>query len=320
MKTLINQPIKKNWNMKKIILLFAGLAFLTFKNQAQTTVYHPFPDSSATWNIYFSLYCFSDGTAEEYYSITISGDTLINNQRYHKLMTPFVQSFSTGTCGGTAIGYKGAIRQDTTIKKVFYIAPTDTVEELLYDFTMQVGDTVRGYTETIAVPSPQTVHSIDSVLVGSSYRKRWNIGHFYYDNHFIEGVGSTYGLIERDPGTITDQAVYSVTCFQQNGNTLYYSPTTASTGCELITSINSIDNNTNQIKVFPNPSNGSLTIDFNQSIKEILLTDLLGNIILQQYTNNQTKFKINNLQSGIYILTVIDKNNKTTNRKIISCP
>ena len=67
MKTLINQPNKKNWNMKKIILLFAGLAFLTFKNQAQTTVYHPFPDSSATWNIYFSLYCFSDGTAEEYY-------------------------------------------------------------------------------------------------------------------------------------------------------------------------------------------------------------------------------------------------------------
>lgn len=299
--------------MKKILLLFSVL-LVHFAN-GQTSVYHPFPDSNAVWNIHYQFYCFSNGTADEYYSITISGDTLINSQAYHKLTTPYVQSFSTGTCGGISTSYKGAIRQDTTNRKVFFVPPSSNTEQLLYDFTMQVGDTVRGYTAPITT-QPDTVQSIDSVLVGSTYRKRWNIN-TCYNIHFIEGIGSTYGLMERSPGCITDQADYAITCFQQNGQTLYPNTTT---NCQLITSVNSIDKILQQVNVFPNPSNGSFTVDYGQSIKEIQLTDLLGNIILQQQTNNLTKFSIGNLQSGTYILTLIDKDNRTTNRKIISCP
>ena len=75
-------------------------------------------------------------------------------------------------------------------------------------------------------------------------------------------------------------------------------------------------------EIFPNPSNGSFTVDFGKAIniKEIRLTDLLGNIILQQYANNQAKININNLPTGTYILTVIDKDNRTTHRKVIRLP
>ena len=74
--------------MKKLLLLFSTM--LTLFANGQTSVYHPFPDSNAVWNIHFQLYCFANGTGDENYSITISGDTLINSQTYHKLTTPYV--------------------------------------------------------------------------------------------------------------------------------------------------------------------------------------------------------------------------------------
>lgn len=76
----------------------------------------------------------------------------------------------------------------------------------------------------------------------------------------------------------------------------------------------------NLFSVYPNPSNGSFTVDFDQSIKEIWLTDLLGNIIFKRQTNYQTQFKIDNLSSGSYILTAINRDGRTINKKVISCP
>jgi len=156
------------------------------------------------------------GTIDSYYSVTISGDTLISSQIYHKLSTPFVQSIITGTCTPYVnSGYDGAIRQDTANRTVFYVPPSDSLEQLLYDFNMQMGDTVKGFLESFASPA-DTVHSIDSVLVGTNYRKRWNINP-WYNIYLIEGIGSTYGLIVPSPGFIVDFADYTLTCFTQNG-------------------------------------------------------------------------------------------------------
>src|SRR5258705_7649220 len=151
--------------MKKLLLLLATIFTLTAN--AQTSVYHPFPDSSAIWNFHTTQWiCNFGGTIHSYYSITISGDTLISSQVYHKLLTPFVQSIIMGNCTPYIYsGYKGAIRQDTADRKVFFVPPSASNEQLLYDFNMQVGDTVKGYLESWALPS-DTVQSIDSVLVG----------------------------------------------------------------------------------------------------------------------------------------------------------
>ncbi|HQU99556.1 MAG TPA: T9SS type A sorting domain-containing protein, partial [Bacteroidia bacterium] len=195
--------------------------------------------------------------------------------------------------------------------------PTNTTEHLLYDFNMGVGDTVKGYLESFTFPTVDIVQSIDSALVGSTYRKRWNINNCY-NIQLIEGIGSTYGLFEPSPGCVPDLPTYSLICFQQNGQTLYPSTTT---NCQLIASVNYIDNNLNLINVFPNPAKGAFIIDIkNADIKEIKLSDVLGNIIHQQPAHNKTQIKIDNLQSGTYILTVTDKHNRATFKKIISCP
>ncbi|HKR05306.1 MAG TPA: T9SS type A sorting domain-containing protein [Bacteroidia bacterium] len=298
--------------MKKLLLLIATLTTMTAKSQ--TAVYHPFPDSSAIWNFHYVSYCFPLGTIDNYYSITVSGDTVINSQTYHKLNTPYVQDFSTGTCGGgIPNGYKGAIRQDTTNKKVFYVPPSGSMEELLYDFNMQVGDTVKGFLESMAFPK-DTIQSIDSVLVGNDYRKRWNINPCYYI-YFIEGIGSTFGLISLSPGCQPDWGEYSLTCFTQNGMTLY--PDT-NINCELITYVKNIYSEKYLQIIFPNPFINELTVKTNSNeLSEIIIYDITSRKILQQIFTNSVLLNTQQLAKGIYIYEVINKKGAIEKGKVV---
>ena len=114
--------------MKKLLLLIATLTTLTAKSQ--TSVYHPFPDSSAVWNIDSYQWCGLGFDRWEYlYSIIFSGDTIINSINYHKLNVPIEVVQSNGMClasgSWTVAGhYGGSVRQDTSIKKVFYVPPS----------------------------------------------------------------------------------------------------------------------------------------------------------------------------------------------------
>lgn len=308
--------------MKKILLLLFTITSLSAK--AQTNVYHPFPDSAAMWNINNSYMCWLSPYNMVYqdYSIIMPGDTIIGSETYHKLVIPVLQTIHSSCAPGTTYLniYKGAIREDTAARKVFIVPPAANTEELLYDFTMQVGDTVRGYIESQQQFNPDIVLSIDSVLVGNNYRKRWNIDN-QYSISFIEGIGSTYGLVEYSFSSATDQLMISISCFQQNGQTLY--PDTLSNCLQigiLFDGINSDDTDSDLLSVFPNPSEGSANLDFRKSTGgEIVLTDLSGRIILQQRIANQSRFSIENLESGTYMLTVLDEKNKTVSRKKIIC-
>ena len=256
------------------------------------------------------------GNSNENYSITISGDTIIQSQTYHKLIIPFVKSNNSGVCDFTTIGYKGAFRQDKINKKVFFIPPTENTEQLLYDFTLQVGDTVKGFLN-LNLDQPDTIKSIDSVLVGNIYRKRWNTNSCYKIN-LIEGIGSTYGLIIPSPGCRTDFPDYSIICFQQYKISIY--PETA-INCDLINSVKPIETNSTQIKIYSNKQSGSFTITFdNADIVEIKLIDLSGKVIFVRSTKNEKTIIISNLQSGLYILTGKDRTNRLITKKLIRYP
>lgn len=295
--------------MKKVIRfsLIAGI-LLTFMTTAQSTTYYPFPDKNATWNFHWSLIGMY-GDFDENYSISISGDTTINALTYHKLTTPFANTIALR-------GYKGAIRQDIAAKKIYFVPRTETTEQLLYDFTLQVGDTVKGYIQA-NLSQKDTIKSIDSVLVGNSYRKRWLVNS-NYNIYFIEGIGSTYGLFEQSPGSTPDFPDFSINCYRENTLTLYPD---SQTNCELINSVKRIETNSNQIRILPNPQDGSLKIEFdNTDIVEIKVIDLSGKVIYQQPTTNMKTILIDRLQNGLYILTGKDTTNRLITRKLMSWP
>lgn len=106
-------------------------------------------------------------------------------------------------------------------------------------------------------------------------------------------------------------------------NTLFNYTSNISPTCDyLTTSVNITEPISDQVSVFPNPSNGLFSVDFDQpsNISEIKVTDMLGNIVNQQKIDNKKKINIDNLPSGVYILSVIDKDCKIINKKIISSP
>ena len=126
--------------MKNLLLLILALASLTSK--AQTSVYHPFPDSAIVWRETLNglgFNCCCSGSVclhDEEYQYFLDGDTLIGVNVFKKL-------YKSGTwvdyingppvcppwCNNYTLYYSnpffvGGIRQDTAQRRVFYIPPS----------------------------------------------------------------------------------------------------------------------------------------------------------------------------------------------------
>jgi spore germination protein YaaH len=86
---------------------------------------------------------------------------------------------------------------------------------------------------------------------------------------------------------------------------------------DLINKIISYENS-DEVIVYPNPSKGAFTINSKIPIKEIQITDLLGNIILSSTFENEFQIKIDNLKPGSYILSITNNENKKVFRKIMN--
>lgn len=281
--------------------------------KAQTNVYHQFPDSNAVWNIHYSISCIGTGSAEDFYSIKMTGDTLLQNQLYHKLFIPYVESTIYGDCFGSGFSasYQGAVREDTTERKVYFVQPGQADEELLYDFTMQVNDTLQGYIASSDIYNPDIVQEIDSVLVGNSYRKRWVINPCY-GIYLIEGVGCTYGLITGTIPCVLDLWDYQITCFSQNAEVLYPENVTA---CELITGVEYHEPE-NQFTLFPNPARTSLSIQSTEKITALKIIDITGReiqVVTLSLVEGQTTVDISHLQQGFYVFII----NSSAMRKVV---
>jgi type IX secretion system substrate protein len=304
--------------MKHSITLYLLLLF-SFQSNGQTSIYHEFPDSNAVWNFHSSLFmCLPfGGNVIEDYSVTMTGDTSINNQTYHKLFTPFIDSVQSGFCTLNTSGYKGAIREDIANKKVYFIEPLDSIEQLLYDFNWQVGDTVTGVFTNWNLGIIDTINSIDSVLVGGNYRKHWIIDPCY-DISVIEGIGSKYGLFIPSPSCISDAPGYTLTCFSQDNIPLY--PDTISS-CNLITHLPNSDILENNIKIYPNPSSGPFYFEVtNNLIVEVELYDATGRFLTSFQVNSKKVRVIEKLKAGLYYIIMRDKNNYKSTFKLISSP
>lgn len=307
--------------MKSVIFYLAAFFCYTAAN-GQTTVYHPFPDSNAVWNVQSFQACQDPFSFWEHsYSIMMTSDTVISSTTYHKLQVPIEVVQSNGLCDSTgswtAPGfYSGAIRQEVAQRKVYFVPPTDTTEQLLYDFNLQVGDTVGGYLGSIAYP-PDTVQSIDSVQIGSTFRKRWQINSCY-GIYLIEGVGSTYGLVERSPGCITDVGSYVISCYSENGSVLYPSSTS---GCELITGIDTRNMNGSATSIYPNPMHTESTIQLGENFGdgELRLYNAVGGLVAQKSISGQRSLTLDrqNLDVGIYFVQLTDHHGQVTTLKLI---
>jgi hypothetical protein len=289
-----------------LIILFVIVSNCLF---SQINNYKPFPLNYGTWIL-------------EYYDYTVqfyptnltryeaNHDTIIGSNSYKKVTA--ASFIGTPPYGGVIpygpSTFQFAYRNDIPNKKVYIWTQIagQYKDTLWYDFNLNIGDTLKPiYSfDTTSGFKKIIVTSIDSVLICNEYHKRYL---FDCDANLVEGIGFTDNFIS----TYNSQLCYFEPGYLYGTN--FY--------CTVTSVKDVLPYSIDQIKYFPNPSNGSLTIDIGKAdIKEIQMTDLLGNIIFQCRINYQTEFHIENLASGTYILTFIDRDDRKTNKKIISCP
>lgn len=292
----------------KPLLLIACL-FLSLGIKAQSNVYKPFPlVDGATWKIKWQGEgCVVSGNPQTYfdhvkYQYTIQGDTVVDTLIYKKLYMGPLIGFPYVNCYPQLplIGWEsciGALRQDTIAKKVFFFPKNASQEYLLYDFGMQVGDTIKGYMNlTDGYAGPYVVSGFDSILIGSEYHRTVVISGVY----FIEGVGSYFGLIE-SPRYF--EAGSNLLCFSLNGNNLLGS----TYDCNLDLTSTPENKPTPKISIFPNPASSDFTIKADNPTARLTVT--LYNLTGQQvgsYSSGENQILIprNNLPDGLYVAQI----------------
>jgi hypothetical protein len=163
----------------------------------QAQDYVPFPTENAHWNIYLE-YGGQDSPPDTFLIMyTLGGDTVINSKKYTQLRR---ERDDTAELSNE---YHGVLRKDE--KKIYYLGDDyfntnklSQYEILLYDFSAELYDTIIHVAEHPQFQS--IIINIDSVFVGSSYRKRYEINSsqnfIHPTEYWIEGIGSvTNGLL-----------------------------------------------------------------------------------------------------------------------------
>ena len=196
--------------MKKVILTACVLFQFTLSFAQKEYEYVPFPTSDAIWSEVYSFRDDINWQPAVYERFTINGeDTIINAISYKKIYMFLNTEFNKNTAS-----YVGALREDDR-KRIWLKMDTplhfskpglfnDAEEILLYDFSVNEGDTIKSEYLNFYVGDAAVVGKIDTIQIGNTYRKKIKIRgseHYPVDwpitgeyQEWIEGIGSPNGL------------------------------------------------------------------------------------------------------------------------------
>jgi len=295
--------------MKKYFLFF----FLLKVSFSFGQSYTPFPDSNAVWvdHSYFFEIGYPGWLDPQYLywigNYCVNGeDTVIGTEIYTQVKI----------CGGD---YFGALRDNGG--QVFYVPKDSTLEFILYDFTLEVGDSIAypiggwpSFYDTLVV------HSVDSSLISGEYRTRIEFQNI--PDYWIEGIGCTAGLFiapymnNNVSGGLSEMYCFSYqdTVYIQHG----YAGNYGTGSCPLQYAAVEKKDKYDAIKAFPNPTSGSvfLETDLNASFESIIITNNLGQKIDPEIILSDSRLEIDlsKFPSGIYFMTLTNEHGKFTQK------
>ena len=219
------------------------------------------------------------------------GDTLINDTSFAKLYQSRIRSPWIGLRDTILYNeYTGAIIE-TESKIVKYIPGGKSNSEIIYDFSLGLGDTV--YLSDISF----IVNGIDSVNYCGRYHKR------YYEVleplpiAVIEGIGYSNGILGYyEPFIGEGENTITLDCYFELNNT----------DCEVCGYILKTDIMDIRNHVYPNPTNNILTVESNKQISRIRLFNSQGKLLRSKDSVNSTNSSVNigDFVSGVYHLQI----------------
>ena len=311
--------------MKAIALfIITGLCFISSLH-AQTNIYHPFPEN-AIWRVdyYYDNPFQYPCSYRFYFQYQLEGDTLINGSICQKIMRSPVQADSIscdviGQPSAPYSGYVGAICELPDSNKVNFIFPGSETAYLLYDYNMNLGDTLRGL---LVQYDTLLVSNKDSIQINGVYHKRWTFTPTpdNITSYLIEGIGSKAGLIEPLFSYFADFTDHYLVCVKDSTTVYFETVNNSNPGCDWQVVNQQEVSSTPQLKIFPNPCSQQFEVNFEKIFSNISLRlqSTQGYEVLHQTFNQVEKIQLSlsDLPSGFYILH-IDADQTSTCERII---
>ncbi len=295
--------------MKYLSFLF----FFIVINTMYAQKYQPLVEEGKYWiyNHYASNECFQLWQT----GIEIrcfSGDTIIRGLSYKKLISsnvvnnvlPYEITTKRSLC---------YMREDTLQRKVFMVNFDENVfpcadgnEVCIWDFGLNVGDTIKNCTYDIFYPfnfGDLTHNIVDSILILQS---SWG----YEQKHFFT-VGMSPGQCN-DPGLFVDTYIEGFgmqdgPIYKRFGTYLFKYCEGTLAECNIISSTKD-DTESNIVlwTMYPNPVWDNLHIETELDIQKVEIVDQNGRIVISSFEKN---INVSQLLSGIYFVKCLTTNN-----------
>jgi hypothetical protein len=295
-------------------LMLSAVTVLLFVNNGIAQQYVPIIQPSNKW-----LYIIdANGGASPTYKATAlqlqtAGDTSLNSITYTKvkariLSIEYAKGSGTPAFYNNTAGFPDTLfaltREDN--KKVyirqllsFYdwrYQSTDTTEQLRFDFSLNIGD----------VSPMGKINNIDSVMVGTTYRKRFQT----QSDTIVEGIGSMYDGLYSYKSAVHVSVNYL--CYGDNSVTVS-STNKSSPPCFYLfpySTPTSVKNTIAKdgISVYPNPMQDELTIKAPSAVL-VSIYNTTGQLVLNHSLQDEIKLSTFMLQPSMYFLVLKNKDN-----------
>jgi len=297
--------MKQIFQYKKIIFSFFGIYFLLNSGIVAQT-YTAFSDSESLWKIISYDYNIQPSfIGELYYYKLVNSDTIIQGHTYKKVYK------KTDMLSGNIVNYPwyfyAAIRQDTGQRKVFCYLPMHGMDELLYDFSLTLNDTLPN---SIINPgsSVEVIDSVDSILGSDGFYRRsyhFSPGNCHSDSKLIEGVGGNWGLFE-EFGCPTS-GYTALQCYS-----LSSTPILDFGDCSFPLSSTELAPNTDDDKIRAINGMDNFSIESSVPIVQININTIQGVIVKTIMLNYSSEIyfytlDLSKFYSGLYIIEIIHK-------------
>jgi len=208
--------------------------------------------------------------------------------------------------------YLGKVQESSLHDKIWYIPPEETDSILVYDMTLEKGDTF------ILHGQPGQV---DTVYFKNNRKHiEFNVHTYWGDSiQFIEGIGPNVSFIYfyENSGI---HAPYVACKFNNNAHVYAVDNPEHFVGCTFNTSgvwENSVEDF--PVQIYPNPFNDHLKVTgVNNNEFGLKIVDVCGNIVIDKRLYNNTTLNTGMLVKGFYIAKLINiKNKNSYNFKLI---
>ncbi len=285
--------------------------------------YYPSTNNYCNTGDYWTVYDFTHylgGTPVSFLTgkdqYFLGTDTIINSKTYKQFLQRTPNNFLQ------PITFLGGLRKENG-KMYAYLKQYQNVGDfLLYDFTLNVGDTIKSNFPFGPLSRKQLVYSVETILMETGEIRKYFHSTGY---NYIDGIGSISGPLSvlYELCTCNPYVSSSLVCFKSADTNLYIDKYSCTDGtcCDLYMGIKDIKTDKKHSTVLPNPTKDVAILQFTNGdlpSVSVEIINVMGRSMKSIPVTNSSEYKLDltDCAVGIYYVLVKYKD-RTESHKII---